>query len=328
MEIYTKLINQFSNLPHLKEWNEVQSLFQRVASSKPAHWLLPVRVCESVGGTQAQALSAMLAVALGHISIVLVDDMLDADERGEYRKLGEPAVANMAVALQSAALHVVMNRPAGFLEKSDSVSQACGTLAVEAVNEMFFATTIGQYWDVNSMVKDEDDYWKIAKAKSSPFFSTSLQLGALFGGADNKLSLQIKELGNIYGEMVQIHDDVHDTLENSATPDWDANRAPLPILFASTVDHPKRNRFNELHPLVKTNSQALEEAQEILIQCGGISFCIYQLLGRYEIVKEKISEIKIERRDVLEKIFDDIVSPVHQLFNEIDSTSAVQADTV
>lgn len=323
MEIYKQLINQFSNLPHLKEWHEVQALFQRVASSKPAHWLLPVRVCESVGGNQEQALPAMLAVACGHIGIVLVDDMLDADERGEYRKFGEPAVANMAVALQSAALYVIQ-RPAGLIEKQDSVSQACGTV----VNDMFLATSMGQYWDVNSIVKDEEDYWKIAKAKSSPFFSTALQLGALFGGANQELALQIKELGNMYGEMVQIHDDVHDTLEDSATPDWDANRAPLPILFASLVDHPKRNRFNELRPLVKSNSQALEEAQEILIQCGGISFCIYELLERYKIVKEKISEIKIERRDVLEKIFDDIVSPVHKLFNEIDATSGVQADTV
>lgn len=230
MEIYTQLINQFSKLPHLKEWTEVQALFQRVALSKPKHWLLPVQVCESVGGSKEQALPAMLAVACGHIGIVLVDDMLDADERGEYRKLGEPAVANMAVALQSAALSVIAESK---LNKNTKL------LAIEAVNEMFLATTIGQYWDVNSIVQDEDDYWKIAKAKSSPFFSTSLQLGALFGGANESLAIQIKELGNIYGEMVQIHDDVHDTLENSATPDWDANRAPLPILFASLVDHPK-----------------------------------------------------------------------------------------
>ena len=163
---------------------------------------------------------------------------------------------------------------------------------------------------------------KIAKGKSSPFFSTSLQIGALFGGADRKLVLQIKELGNIYGEMVQIHDDVHDTLENFATPDWDANRAPLPILFASLVDHPKQNRFNELRLYARNNSQALEEAQEILIQSGGISYCIDQLLERYKEVKEKISEIQIEQRDVLEKIFDDIVQPVFQLFKEIEATSS------
>lgn len=311
MEVYEQLIDNFSNLPHLKEWKEVQTLFQRVASSKPAHWLLTVHVCESVGGSKEQSIPAMLAVACGHIGIVLVDDMLDADDRGEYRKLGEPAVANMASALQSAALHVITE---------SELNQNAKLLAIEAVNEMFFATTIGQYWDVNSIVKDEDDYWKIAKAKSSPFFSTSLQLGALFGGANESLALQIKELGNIYGEMVQIHDDVHDTLEDSATPDWDANRAPLPILFASIVKHPKQARFNELRPHARTNLKSLEEAQEILIQCGAISFCMYQLLGRYEIVKEKISKIKIENREVLEKIFDDIVQPVNKLFDEIDST--------
>jgi geranylgeranyl pyrophosphate synthase len=318
MEIYTQLINQFSNLPHLKGWNEIQVLFQRVASGKPAHWVLPIRVCEAVGSSQAHALPAVLAVACAHIGIVLVDDMLDADERGEYRKLGEAAIANMAVALQSAALSVIAE---------SELKPQTKLLAMEVTNEMFFATTIGQYWDVNSIVKDEDDYWKIAKAKSSPFFSTSLQLGALFGGASQQIALQIKELGNIYGEMVQIHDDIHDTLEDTATPDWDENRAPLPILFARIVEHPKQHRFNELRPLIKSNPQALAEAQEILIQCGGISFCIYELLERYNIVNEKISEMNIARRDVLEKIFGDIVSPVHKLFKKLDSISVVQVDT-
>lgn len=314
MEIYEQLIDKFSSLRHLKEWDEVQSIFRRAASAKPAHWLLPIHVCESVSGNQAQAFPAMLAVACSHIGIVLIDDMLDADERGEYRKLGEPAVANIASALQSVALSVIVE---------SEINSETKLGAMKVVNEMFLETTIGQYFDVKSIIKDEEDYWKIAKAKSSPFFSTSLQIGALFGGADSQLALQIKDLGSIYGEMVQIHDDVHDTLENAATPDWESNRAPLPILFASVVQHPKRDRFNELRPYARTNPKSLEEAQAILIQSGGISYCIYQLLERYQVAKDKISTMQVQRRNVLEKIFDDIVKPVHKLFNEIESLKSM-----
>lgn len=319
METFSQVINEFSKISHIREWNELQSLFQRVGLSKPKHWLLPYYTCEAVGGNTNQAMPAILAVGCSHISIVLVDDMLDEDERGEYIKLGKPAVANMASALQSVAAHVIAHAE---MNRNTKLS------AMACVNDMFLATTIGQYWDVNSIVKDEEDYWKIAKAKSSPFFGTSFQLGALMGGASLETSLQIKELGSMYGEMIQIHDDVDDALSQPGKPDWESKNKCLPILFASIVDHPQKNQFEQMRPNARTNLKSLEEAQEILIQCGAISYCMYQLLERDKIVKEKIAKIKIERRDVLEKIFDEIVSPVHKLFNEIDSTSAVQADTV
>ncbi|MBL8099464.1 MAG: polyprenyl synthetase family protein [Anaerolineales bacterium] len=310
MEIFNQLVNQFSQISHIKEWNELQSLFQKVAKSKPKHWLLPLYACEAVGGNINQAMPAILAVGCSHISIVLVDDMLDEDERGEYVKLGKPAVANMASALQSVAVHVITE---------SGLNQNAKLQAIETVNEMFFATTIGQYWDVNSIVKDEDDYWKITKAKSSPFFGASFQLGALIGGASFEKSLQIKELGSMYGEMIQIHDDVDDALSQPAKPDWESNNKCLPILFASMVDHPQKNRFNKMRPNARTNLKSLEEAQEILIQCGAISYCMYQLLERYEIVKEKISKINLQKKESLQKVFDDVVQPVYQLFNEIDS---------
>lgn len=311
MQIYAQLINEFSQIPYVKEWNEVQSLFRRVALREPKHWLLPLRACESVGGDLQQAIPAILAVACSHIGLVLVDDMLDGDPRGEHLKIGQPATANMALALQSAALAVIARC---------NLNQELKLLVMESVNEMFLATSIGQYWDVNSIVSDEDSYWKIAQGKSSPFFSASLQIGGLIGGASMQLINQIKNLGDIYGEMIQIHDDLHDTLETPAQPDWNLHHSSLPILFARLVDHPKRIRFEELLPNARSNSKALEEAQEILIQCGAISYCVYQLLEREKVVKNILSGLSLARRDVFEKIFDDIVEPVSTLFYEVDKT--------
>lgn len=317
MEIFNQLINQFSQISHIKEWSELQTLFKKVAENKPKHWLLPLYACEAVGGNLNEAMPAILAVGCSHISIVLVDDMLDKDERGEYIKLGKPAVANMASALQSVAVHVIANAE---MNRNAKLS------AMACVNDMFLATTMGQYWDVNSIVKDEDDYWKIAKAKSSPFFGTSFQLGALMCGASLEASLQIKELGSMYGEMIQIHDDVDDALSVPAQPDWESNNKCLPILFASMVEHPQKNQFEKMRSNARINLKSLEEAQEILIQCGAISYCMYQLLERYEIVKEKISKIKMKRKESMAKIFDDVVQPVYKLFDEIDSPrTAVRA---
>lgn len=316
MDTFDQIANEFSTIPHVKEWPEVQALFRRVASGKPGHWLLPLRTCESVGGTNEQSIPAIVAVACSHIGIVLVDDMLDADPRGEHLRVGAPAAANMASALQSAALAVIARC------EMDSDAKL---MALESINEIFLATTIGQYWDVKSIVRDESSYWRIAKGKSSPFFGASLQIGALMGGASVSVAAQIKELGSLYGEMIQIHDDLNDTMAVPANPDWAEGRSPLPILFARLVDHPMRARFEEHCQNAGTNPKSLEEAQEILIQCGAVSYCIHQLLSRYQIVNGILSGLYLERREILEDLFDDVVKPVLNLFCELGETTTLDA---
>jgi hypothetical protein len=62
----------------------------------------------------------------------------------------------------------------------------------------------------------------------------------------------------------------------------------------------------------------LEEAQDILIHSGAVSYCLYQLLKRYDFVKGILSTLKLEKPDVLEDIFDHVVRPVFSLFQEVD----------
>jgi geranylgeranyl pyrophosphate synthase len=164
----------------------------------------------------------------------------------------------------------------------------------------------------------EANKWKIARAKSSPFFSTAFEIGALAGGASVEMAAQIKELGVIYGEMIQIHDDLDDALAVPAKPDWNAGRASLPILYAQVVDHPSRSRFGELRPHVCEQVSALEEAQQILIECGAVSYCIHALLEKYDRARGLISALKLERRDVMKKIFEDVIQPALRLLDEAD----------
>lgn len=305
MDIYTRIVKDFSKIPHVGEWTEVNDLLYRASSSKPGHWLLPLRACESVGGDSSRAIPAMVAVACSHVSIVLVDDMLDADPRGENLKVGEAAAANMACALQAAALASIAQCELDEMRK---------LAALESVNKMFLATALGQYWDVQSKEINEDLYWNIARTKSSPFFGEALHLGALMGGASVQLAARVKELGFIYGEMIQIHDDLNDTLEVPANPDWIEGRSPLPILFARMVDHPARARFEKLRQKAGNSPKALKEAQEILIQCGAVSYCVNQLLSRYQTVRKILSNESLARPSVLIRLFEDIVAPVWRLF--------------
>lgn len=302
MDLFSKAVQNFSVLPVMELWDEAQSIFRRLASSRPSHWLLPARVCEAVGGSPEQAIPAVLATGCAHAGILLVDDMLDDDPRGDYHRLGMPGTSNLAGAFQSAAL-LAASRCAQ--------DQSAGLLAMNNFNDMFRWTAWGQFLDSQSP-PDENTYWQIVKTKSSPFFGAAYLAGALAGGGTEEAARQLEKVGCLYGEMIQIHDDVHDTMETPANPDWIQGRFPLPILFASLVNHPKRKRFLMLNQHT-SDPDALEEAQEILIQCGAISYCAEQLIRKHQQAKELVSGISLANPASLVSLLDEVIAPVREL---------------
>ena len=157
---------------------------------------------------------------------------------------------------------------------------------------------------------------RIVKTKSSPFFGTALQIGALLGDFSAKNVGGLKELGNLYGEMVQIHDDLNDALAVPANPDWIQGRLPLPILFAQTVEHAERAHFLELRREI-TDKSVLLEAQDILIRCGAVSYCVDQILRRYQVPQEIVAALSLPRRGVLDALIEGVVAPVWKLFDAI-----------
>ena len=303
MDLFLQVIRDFTFLPHADSGSEAEKLFQAAAFRRPDHWLIPARACQAVGGSQEQAVPAVLAVGCAHVGILLVDDMLDEDPRGDYHRTGMPAAANLASYFQAAALQ------AAFQCTSDPVVQSA---AGSGFNDMFLSIAYGQYLDVQAP-GTESGYWEVVRKKSSPFFGAALQLGALAGGASAELAERLKELGCLYGEMIQIHDDMHDSMETPANPDWIQGRSPLPILFASIVRHPARKRFLELKEQV-SSPDALQEAQDILIRCGAISYCADQLLRKYETGKEILRSIPLSDEKPIASLMDEIIAPVQKLF--------------
>ena len=308
MDFFTKIIQDFSALPHVSLWDDAQKIFQGVASGKPNHWLLPTHACKAVGGKPEQSIFAVMAVACAHIGILLVDDMLDADPRGEYHRIGMPASSNLACAFQATALHAI----------SQGVQdQPARLAAINSFNEMFLSTAFGQFLDVQASA-DESAYWTVAQTKSSPFFGAALQVGALAGGGTLEVAKRLKELGFLYGEMIQIQDDMHDSMETPANPDWIEGRAPLPILFASLVEHPDQERFRKLSRNI-TDPAALQEAQEIIIHCGAISYCADQLIQKHQKTKEILSAIQLANVTPISSLLNEIIAPVYKLLEAADS---------
>lgn len=306
MEIQTLAIDYVLDLPIVQTWPELMGLLKRGALPNVDVWKTPVLACEAVGGKPEQAVPASAALACLQISLILIDDLLDADPRGEYHTIGAPATANLASALQAVGLEAIMQ---------SEVDQAVKSAALDSLNQMMLITAWGQYLDVQHCA-DEDAYWRLVQTKSSPFFGVALQVGALYGGAGLETAESLRQIGCLYGEILQIHDDLHDTMAVPANSDWVQGRSPLPILFAQIVEHPDRARFLKLCQSV-SNPEALAEAQTILIRCGAISYCVDQLVRRHQRAIEMLRSMTLVHRDGLEALLEPQIKPVRELFRAV-----------
>ena len=288
-----------------KKWPEIGEAIKRSTSREPFSWKLPSVACEAVAGIQKDIYPALAAFSCLHISIRLIDDLLDEDQRLESVGGNLARTANVAIAFQALCADFLLSN------KDDP-------LAIEAVRElskMQLYLAFGQDLDVQN-IGTEESYWEIARAKSGIYFAAALYLGALYGGADNELAHKIREFGLVYGEIMQIHDDLNDTLDENPGPDWLEGRQPLPILFSETVDHPQRERFLILRQSIEEDG-ALKEAQNILINCGAISYAINELMLRHNIAKNLLDDMPLANPVPLELLLVELMEPVELLFEKL-----------
>ena len=303
MDTYDFILDYLFDYTLIQKWPEMKDLLSKAGSKKPRDWQLPVLACKAIGGDYEQVIQATASIACLQMSIILVDDMLDGDSHGVHNQMGAPATANLALAFHTAGLDVVTRSKAG---------RGIKFQALRNLNQMMLTTALGQYMDVQSP-KDEEDYWRIVRAKSSPFFGSALYIGALMGGATASVALQIERFGYLYGEMIQIHADLNDTMAVPANSDWTLGRMPLPILYAHTVDHPEKARFLELRQAIP-DPLALTEAQTMLVRIGAVSYCTDQLFRRYHAARKILSTMVLPEKAELESLLEGVVEPVKNLY--------------
>lgn len=306
MDIYHSSVNYLLRLPIFDCWQEMKWILQRMASTQPRDWELPVIACQAVGESTEKAIPASAALACAQISIILVDDMLDDDPRGEYHRIGSGRASNLALAFQAASIDALM--------KSDA-NPAVRLAAVDSLNHMMLTTAYGQELDIQNPV-DEDSYWRVVENKSAPFYEGAIQLGARLAEAGENATNNLEQLGRLYGAMIQIHDDLNDTMTAPANPDWLQKRKPLPILFALTVEHPDQARFIQLYEDIAIGG-ALQEAQQILIRCGAVSYCVDQLIRRHQTVQEILAKTPLANKDLIDSLIRSVIDPVWRLFEAL-----------
>ena len=293
-------------IPELAPWPQMASILTRTAGKVRMDWLLPVIGCQAVGGAEADALPGVAAIACSQISIILADDLLDEDPRGEHHRIGVGQAANLALAFQAAAFRVIDQAPIPIPQRA----AVQGRLAFLALK-----TAYGQWLDVQNLT-GEDDYWKVVEAKSTPFYGVALQVGALLAGADAALAAEIYAVGVQLGEIVQLFDDLEDALQVPASPDWTQGRNNLLILYARTAAHEQRDAFvARLSRLAEPG--VLQEAQQILIDSGAVSYAIYQAVMRFQAARQRLDTLELANPDPIQRALMDQIAPLKTLFQQL-----------
>jgi geranylgeranyl pyrophosphate synthase len=305
-----KVIARVSSLPEIAAWPEMVNIFDYVMSRHRIKlWELPLLACQAVGGEVSAAISGAASISCLQLSLVLVDDMLDEDPRGMYHQLGQAVTANLAFAFQSAAFYVSEQAPV----EMDRRAVICASLA-----RMALTVSFGQHLDAQNLA-GEEGYWKVAETKSAPYFGAALQIGALLGKASPDVAQSLYDLGFLIGVNVNVHDDLVDALKSPAVPDWKQGRNNLAILYAMTADHPERDQFKALRTQVD-DLQALEAAQQILIRCGAVSYCVYHITKRRQAAAQLLGSISLVDPEPLRKL---IVGQIEPLITLLESVGAV-----
>ena len=282
-------------LSHVQKWPELADAWREATKEKlRPDWQLPLWACQAVGGDESVLIPGMAAIGCIQMGIILIDDMLDNDPRGVFHRIGVGNTANLATALHAMAVTLLDGA-----EVSDSIRWQVGcTLA-----DMGFATAVGQQIDANPPTEGdpEEIYWQILRAKSCPFYGTALKIGTLLGGASTKVADEMYKIGELVGEMVQIADDLLDSMATPATPDWTRLNSNLLLLYASLVGHPERDTFLELAKQVE-DAETLDKVQQILINCGAVAYCDYLLRQKQDEALALLNQMSLVNPEPIEKL--------------------------
>jgi geranylgeranyl pyrophosphate synthase len=304
-------------LPEVAAWPEMAHLFEQSAAGLSIKWELPLLACRAVGGDEPDALAGAAAVACMQLGLVLVDDMLDQDPRGVHVRLGDAAASNLAFAFQAAAFRVIEEASV----EAERRATVCASLA-----QMALASAFGQNLDAQNL-SGEENYWQVVRAKSTPFFGTAIYIGALLGRTMPDIAGRLRDFGLMLGEIVQIYDDLVDSLQSPAGPDWKQGRNNLAILYALTADHPDRAQFEVLRTRVD-DPQALETAQQILIHCGAISYCVYHIVKRYQAAERILDSVPLADPASLHQLITGQMGPLIALLGSVGAVIPPELETV
>lgn len=216
----------------------------------------------------------------------ILDDIQDQDNNGlPWRKVHFAQAINIAtcmLVLSYKALSTISNRD-HFVEVSD------------VLNQIGLQASDGQFQEFSNDSKESiplEDYFEIIKKKSGGFTAGACKIGAILGGADQRLIDQLEQFGMCLGVMSQVKNDLDDFLNLEIKRDFVRGRKTLPFVYLLNVlNEEKAEELKCLRALAnneldKFGPKEREQLRELVINEGAIHYCLVM----YELYKERAIE--------------------------------------
>ena len=222
------------------------------ARGKRIRPLLVLLAASASGGDREKALPAAAGIELIHNFSLLHDDIQDKSEtrRGRltaWKIWGIAQAINagdgMFILANLALGDMTKNYPAEMVLKGEKIFQkTCLDL------------TRGQHLDIDYESRNGlsvGDYWTMIAGKTAALIATSMQLGSLFGGADEKTQNAYRDFGHYLGLAFQVQDDIlgiwgDEALTGKSTAsDLLEGKKSLPVLYGLEKDEEFAKRWKE-----------------------------------------------------------------------------------
>lgn len=175
---------------------------------RPALCLL---ACDLIKGNIQDALDPAIGIEIFHNFTLLHDDIMDQApiRRGKetvYKKWNTNVAILSGDTMMALAYEYVMKAPEKIRSK---VFSAFNKTAIEVCE--------GQQFDMNFETSDLvsiPDYLEMIRLKTAVLLAASLEIGALIGGADEKLTRKLYNFGENIGVAFQLKDDLLDVFSD------------------------------------------------------------------------------------------------------------------
>ncbi len=208
------------------------------ATGKRIRPLLVLLATAASGGDWQKVLPAAAAIEMIHNFSLLHDDIQDNSET----RRGRPTawtIWGVAQAINAGdGMFILANLAIGDLAEEHPAEIV---LQGERIfQEACLSLTRGQHLDIDyekREIIDVGDYWKMIGGKTAILIATSMELGALFGGANPDVQLAYRDFGHYLGLAFQVQDDIlgiwgdEAVTGKSAASDLLEGKKSLPVLF-------------------------------------------------------------------------------------------------
>lgn len=291
--------------PELRVWPDIEEILKK---RKPGTISLLKIAYTTTGNTQIDSLPVQAALVCFVVSCILIDDVLDEDEKGIWKTYGVGRVANLAAALQ-ARQQILIHES----EFSDGYKQK----VTFYLNQMMLLESKAQELATQNKL-DVSQYWDIVHGKSGNICGTSMRLGALLGGANPSEEETLYFIGKKMGEVGQISNDLRGAFQIPANPDWKMTGSSLPILLALVTSHPYSDELKNLLTQDLNQKGNLERAQEIFVKCNSVSLCCDHIAQRLEDIYQGLCKCLLPGKEHLRKNIGEDVKHAIQWVRELE----------